>query len=170
MIILSIDPGTQRRNPAGLVVIDFDPDHPKLLHASTVHGSSVEAAARNVAATARSLAYSFSVDAIAYEEAYLGDNPDTFKTLCKFGGVVLAVAEFCGVPAVGVYPVQAKAALCRDSQADKAAMVKMARLVLGLDRDLSEHESDAVGVGLFADGVLKEKSILQAAIAAERTN
>jgi Holliday junction resolvasome RuvABC endonuclease subunit len=158
MIILSIDPGTQRRNPAGLVVIDFAADPPELLHASTVHGSSVEAAARNVATTARSLAFNYGVAAIAYEEAYLGDNPNTFKTLCKFGGVVLAVAEFCGVPAVGVYPVQAKAALCRDSQADKAAMVKMARLVFG--RDLSEHEADACGVAIWAAGALKEKSIL----------
>jgi Holliday junction resolvasome RuvABC endonuclease subunit len=158
MIILSIDPGTQRQNPAGLVVIDFAADPPELLHAQTIYGATVEDAARNVAAAALQLRFTYLFAAIAYEEAYLGENPDTFKTLCKFGGVALAVAEFCGVPAVGVYPVQAKAALCRDSQAGKAAMVKMARLVFG--RDLSEHEADACGVAIWAAGALKEKSIL----------
>jgi Holliday junction resolvasome RuvABC endonuclease subunit len=181
MIILSIDPGTRRRNPAGIVVIDFGPAQPQLLHARTEHGATWEEATRNVTSTVLRLRVDYFFEAIAYEYPFVGKfqdkdgetttNPQTAIKLAHFGGVAMACGAFCDVPVISVYPGQAKAALAGDSQADKAAMVKMARLLLGLDRDLSEHESDAVGVGLFAAGVLKERAILlQAAIAAERTD
>lgn len=151
MIILGIDPGTSKRNPAGLAIIDTGGVQPTLLHHQSVGVRGWDKTAGLLFDTA--VAIGAKVEAVAYEYPYLDENIQTTIKLAHFGGIALAIGSMLEVPVVAVQPTEAKTALTRDPKADKAAMIKMARLMFGVE--LSSHEADACGVALAGEGKLR---------------
>lgn len=153
MIILGIDPGTSKRNPTGIAVIDSY--GPTLLHTESIGVAGWQNTAGLVFIRCRALAREYAIEAIAYEDSYLDENPQTFKILAAFGGVALAAGAALDVPVIAVQPVEAKQGLTGDHRADKAAMIKMAALVFGVS--LSSHRADACGVALAGEAKLRNE-------------
>lgn len=165
MIILAIDPGTSRANPAGLVVIDTD--KMALLYSECIAGHCWQDTAQAVFLRAVSLGVVYSFQGVAWEDSYFDrkkDNPQTYKTLATFSGIGLAIAAWCVAPYAAVAPNEAKLALTRDGHADKDGMVKMAKLVFRLPVDPSPHIADACGVGLAGATKLASERLVREAI------
>lgn len=162
MIILAIDPGTSRANPAGLVVIDTD--KMALLYSECIAGHTWQDTAQAVFLRGMPLRMAHGFQGVAYEYPYLGLNPQVPIKLAHFGGVALSLGAMCGVPVFAVLPDAAKLALASDGHADKAAMVKMARLVFRLPVDPSPHIADACGVGLAGASKLASERLVREAI------
>lgn len=151
MIILGIDPGTSKRNPAGLVVIN---SHiPTLLHHEEIYDESWEASARAIFSRAARLARQTGFEAVAYEYPHFANNPQVAIKLAHFGGIALAIGAYCGVPVVAISALETKQALTGDHMAKKEAMIKTAQLIFRAE--LSSHEADACGVALAGEGKLR---------------
>jgi Holliday junction resolvasome RuvABC endonuclease subunit len=154
VIVLGIDPGTSKRNPAGLAIVDSY--GPTLLHTASVGLGSWQASAAAVYEVAMRLR-DYHYEAVAYEYPHLVNNPQVAIKLAHFGGVALAIGVAACVPVVAVQPVEAKQSLTGDHRADKAAMIRTARLLFEVE--LSSHLADACGIALAGEAKLRVEAL-----------
>lgn len=98
---------------------------------------------------------------LGYELPHVEKNVQTALRLADLGGAVRGIGVVYGLSVVGVQPAESKVALTGDAGADKAAMVRAARVLFG--RDLSEHEADAIGHALAAEAELRRARVVREA-------
>ncbi len=88
-------------------------------------------------------------DAVAIEESYVGADARIALSVGQARGAVLVAAASAGVDCVEYAPAHVKQALCGYGRAEKAQVLRMVTLVLGLDgRPASSHEADALAVAI----------------------
>jgi crossover junction endodeoxyribonuclease RuvC len=88
-------------------------------------------------------------DAVAIEESYVGADARIALSVGQARGAVLVAAASAGVDCVEYAPAHVKQALCGYGRAEKGQVLRMVRLVLGLDAEPgSSHEGDALAVAI----------------------
>jgi crossover junction endodeoxyribonuclease RuvC len=132
VIILGIDPGTAavgygiiERTGGSLRPIDYgcfetSPDTPLPERLLAIHGYVTE------------LLELHGPDLVGVERLFFSRNVQTALAVGQARGVVLLAAAACGVPVREATPNEVKVAVAGDGRADKDAVQRMVKLVLGL--------------------------------------
>jgi crossover junction endodeoxyribonuclease RuvC len=87
------------------------------------------------------------IDAVAVETAFCGRSPRSALALGQARGVALAAAARAGLPVFEYAPAEVKRAFAGNGRAEKAQMVRIARMLFGLDARRAD-EADALAVAV----------------------
>jgi len=91
---------------------------------------------------------------IALEKLFFTNNQKTAIAVAEARGVVLYLAGYYGIPVMEFTPPQVKNAITGDGQANKAAIQKMVKQLLGLDRiPKPDDAADALAIAITASTV-----------------
>jgi Holliday junction resolvasome RuvABC endonuclease subunit len=157
VIILGIDPGTTRTNPLGWALLEQVGGR-VLLRAADCLGRNARDPLAYLALALDDLPTP-DLDGVAVEVPHLEPGKTTAALrLSEVVGVAASYAARRGVPLLRCQPSQAKLALATDGGADKAAMMRAARQQFGVS--LPKDAADAVGVGLWGLGELRERQLM----------
>lgn len=180
LYILGIDPGTRARNPAGGALLAFEDGSERLVEvwewkptASAAH-KRIWQVARQIAGVAEeferverrldALRAEVHTLILAYEDAFLGENAQSFKKLANTGGAVIGVGATMGMDVLPVLPSQGKLALSGNGHADDESMRRAAQLRFGLEDLPSAHVAHAIGVALHAEAELRRARLVREAM------
>ena len=146
MVVLGIDPGTQRcgygivaRRGGRLVRLASGVIVPGALPMAERLGHILEALTRVMALE--------EVEAVAVETAFCGRSPRSALALGQARGVALAAAARAGLPVHEYAPAEVTRGFTGSGRADKAQMVRTARALFGLEARLAD-EADAVAIAV----------------------
>lgn len=88
-------------------------------------------------------------EAVALERVFHGENSRSLIVLAEARGALVTAVARRGLPLVELAPAAVKSSVTGSGRADKAQVMKMVRLALGLrDERLTADESDALAVAL----------------------
>lgn len=89
----------------------------------------------------------FRVDAVAVETVFCGLSPRSALALGQSRGIALAAAARAGAPVFEYAPAEVKRAFTGSGRADKAQMVRTARILFGVAARLPD-EADALAIAV----------------------
>ena len=150
MVILGIDPGTQRM---GYGVVQKNGSLVKLLDAGLItvaghHGPDVMA---QIKSHLTKLIDQFHPELIALERLYFAKNQKTAMSVAEARGVILLAAGERGLPIREYSPNEIKLAITGHGSADKRAVLKMVKIILQEPTlDVIDDASDALAVALVS--------------------
>jgi len=149
MIILGIDPGTQR---IGYGVIEAERDKVKFIAADILKIKAKDSAAlAETAEGIRALIKKHKPDMFAIEKLFFGKNHKTAMRVAEARGVIVNVALELGMRVEECAPNEVKLGVTGYGFADKKAMFKMVKLILKEpDLDIIDDASDALAIAIFA--------------------
>ncbi len=149
MIILGIDPGTQR---IGYGVIDGTRNAPKFVAADILNIEEKGAAAlAETAKEIRALIQKHKPEVVAIEKLFFGKNHKTAMAVAQARGVIVNTVLELGVRVEECAPNEVKLGISGYGFADKKAMFKMVKLILKEpDLDIIDDASDALAIAIFA--------------------
>ena len=88
-------------------------------------------------------------DAVALEESYVGADARIALSVGQARGAVLVAAAAAGVECAEHAPARVKQTVCGYGRAEKAQVLRMVTLILGLEAEpRSSHEADAYAVAI----------------------
>ena len=90
----------------------------------------------------------FHLTDVAIEETFANKNPQTTLKLGMARGVALLMAGKNHLPCTEYSPNQIKKSIVGAGHADKAQMIKMVKIILGLNDSLNEHSADAFAIAI----------------------
>ena len=150
MIILGIDPGTDR---AGYGVLRKEGQDLSLVDAGILKVGKLRGADAL-------LAIKQDLDALiekhrpalfATEKLFFSNNRTTGMAIAEARGVILLAAREKDLPIMEFSPTEMKLAVCGSGSADKIAVLKMVRIILGAPRlDILDDASDALALCIAA--------------------
>jgi len=148
MISLGIDPGT-RRIGYGIVEKNFADTRFVAAGILRIEGKDDIAALQETKDGIDSLIKKFKPDILAIEKLYFAKNQKTALAVAQARGVILLAAKECGIPIREYAPNEVKSNIAGYGLADKKAILKMVRLILGR-RDLKviDDASDALAIAI----------------------
>jgi len=150
MIFLGIDPGTRR---IGFGVVSAVENKLAFVAAGLLDITSSDDPGA-LAETKRELdllIQKYKPDAVAVERLYFAKNQKTAIAVAQARGVVLLSARECNVPIREYTPNEVKMGVAGYGHADKAAVLKMVRLILGKhDIAVIDDASDALALAIMA--------------------
>ena len=146
MVVLGIDPGTQRcgygivaRRDGRLVRLASGVIVPGALPMAERLGLILDGLTRLLALE--------RVEAVAVETAFCGRSPRSALALGQARGVALAAAARAGLAVHEYAPAEVKRAFTGSGRADKGQMLRTARALFGLEARLAD-EADAVAIAV----------------------
>jgi Holliday junction resolvasome RuvABC endonuclease subunit len=148
-MILALDPGTTRTNPAGIAllrsceVVEFT-----IVFAPLNRHESFSAFLGRLHRMLSDIAVVYPLTLCGVEWPFVGKNAQSALDLAAVCGVMLAVAGAAGVPCYQVNPTHVKQALTREAAASKKAMMDAVEQRYQIR--ISKDAADAVGVALAA--------------------
>jgi len=150
MIILGVDPGTNR---IGYGVLRLKDGNPVYLDCGCIElVSNKQENYSNLAelhGKISKLIKKWKVDIMSIEKLFFFKNAKTVMQVSEARGVILLAAAQARVAIKEFTPLQAKQAVSNDGRADKQAVQKMVRLVLGLDFDPKPDDAaDALALAI----------------------
>lgn len=152
MISLGIDPGTRRIGygiiekeyaetrfiAAGILDIESDDDIPALQEAKNGVDRLIK---------------KYQPDVIAIEKLFFAKNQKTALAVAQARGVILLAAAESGIPIKEFTPNEIKLGVTGYGNADKKAILKMVRLILGKhDLKVIDDASDALAIAIMGTG------------------
>lgn len=152
MISLGIDPGTRR---VGYGLVKTEHGKTTLIAAGIlkITGTDDVTAMVEIKKGVDSLIKRHKPDVAAVERLYFSKNEKTAIAVAQARGVILLAVKEAGVPIREYTPNEVKAGVTGYGRADKKAVLKMVRLILG------EHElhviddaSDALALAILSTG------------------
>lgn len=151
MRVLGLDPGSRH---TGWGVVDCRGSVARAIGWGRISppadGTLGERLAAIVAGIERTLAET-APELVAIERVFHGENVRSLIVLAEARGAVVAAIARSGVPVVELAPAAVKSAITGNGRADKAQVMKMVRLSLGLAAaELSRDASDALAIALVA--------------------
>jgi crossover junction endodeoxyribonuclease RuvC len=152
MIILGIDPGTRR---IGYGLVSKDKSGLKFLDAGILKIKSRDdfGALREMSEEVRGLIKKWRPEILAVEKLYFVKNLSTGLPVAEARGAIILTALKAGLKVREFSPNEVKSGLAGYGHADKKAILKMVRLILGEPRlALIDDASDALGIAIFAAG------------------
>jgi crossover junction endodeoxyribonuclease RuvC len=153
MTFLGIDPGT-RRIGYGIVRIQGDAvNKPEFGAAGILKIKSVDDANALVETKREvdALIKKYKPDAVAVEKLYFATNQKTAIAVAQARGVILLAACALGIPIREYTPNEVKLGVTGYGFADKKAVLKMVRLILGKnDLRVIDDASDALALAIMA--------------------
>jgi len=96
-------------------------------------------------------------EVVGIETAWSGPFPKVALSIGEVRGILIAASFLANARVINVTPTQVKQGLTGAGKATKAAMILAAEIQFGLQ--CSEHEADAIGVGLAAIAKIKEERL-----------
>lgn len=153
MVILGIDPGTQR---VGFGAIETRERQQPALLAVGVLTVTTRSAAENLKEIRRgieALIIQWKPSVLAVETLYFSKNQKTALSVAQARGVILLSGVEHGIEIREYAPNEAKAALTGYGHADKKAVAKMVRFALGAPSlRMLDDATDALALALVASG------------------
>jgi crossover junction endodeoxyribonuclease RuvC len=147
--VLGIDPGTAA---CGYGIVHGDGGRLRAVDSGcwrTPASERLDARLLTIFEGVRALVVEHEPDAVAIEESYVGADARIALSVGQARGAVLVAAASAGVDCVEYAPAHVKQALCGYGRADKAQVLRMVKLVLGLDEEPgSSHEADSLAVAI----------------------
>ncbi|HUZ92684.1 MAG TPA: crossover junction endodeoxyribonuclease RuvC [Candidatus Paceibacterota bacterium] len=150
MIILGVDPGTRR---IGYGIIESAGNKAALLDAGILKIESSEdiGALRETKEALGALIKKFKPSILAVEKLYFAKNQKTALAVAQARGVLLLCGAENGLEIREFAPNEVKLGITGYGLADKKAVLKMVRLILGTPRlDVIDDASDALAVAIVA--------------------
>ncbi len=149
MKVLGIDPGTAA---CGYGIVHGSGQHLRAAGSGcwrTSPRDPIDARLLTIFEGVRELIAEHEPDAVAIEESYVGADARIALSVGQARGAVLVAAASAGVDCIEYAPAHVKQALCGYGRAEKAQVLRMVKLVLGLDVEpRSSHEADALAVAI----------------------
>ncbi len=152
MVILGIDPGTRR---VGYGLVRKDRGELKFLDAGILKIKSGDdfGALREINSQVRGLIKKWRPGVMAVEKLYFVKNLTTGLPVAEARGVIILAALDAGLKIKEFSPNEVKSGLTGYGHADKSAVLKMVRLIVGKPGlKLIDDASDALGIAIFAAG------------------
>jgi crossover junction endodeoxyribonuclease RuvC len=150
-IILGIDPGYGRM---GFGVIYVEGTKTQLIDygvATTTAGDAFENRLLSLANDLHELFEHHKPDLVAIEKIFFGKSTTTAMKVAHARGIALLMAAQSGAPIVEYAPSQIKKAVTGDGKANKAAMQKMVKQLLGLAKiPKPDDAADALAIAITA--------------------
>jgi crossover junction endodeoxyribonuclease RuvC len=148
-MILALDPGTTRTNPAGIALLRT----PDTLEFATTFAplnshEPFSSYLSRLDCFLTDIAAGFPLTLCGVEWPFVGKNAQSALDLAAVCGVMLAVAGAAGVPCYQINPMHVKQALAGNAHATKAEMI--AAVTQRYQVRISKDAADAVGVALAA--------------------
>ncbi len=179
MLLFAIDLGTRIENPSGGALLSFGNV------AKVITTTTIAPAAKKIAWEQRIDQLGDAIDELinihkpeilAYEIPHLRSftskssdeeksNPQVLRKLSVLEGTIRRIARCHHIELVGVQPNAAKIALANNMLASKTDMLTMARRCW-YPQTNNDHEADAIGIGLAAEGIIRRQRLIQQAEAA----
>lgn len=149
--IVGLDPGLAR---CGYAVIDGDRRRPRLVAAGTLVTAAGQDGAQRLVALATSLQQllvRYRPTRAAFERLFFQTNTSTAMAVSEARGVLRLVCARAKLPAREFTPTTVKRTVTGNGSADKRAMQKMVRLLLGASPAWRDDDAaDAAAVALTA--------------------
>lgn len=153
MISLGIDPGTRR---IGYGIIEKEHADIHFVAAGILEIESVDdiSALQEAKRGIDKLTKKYKPDVLAIEKLFFAKNQKTALAVAQARGVVLLAAAECGLTVREFAPNEVKLGIAGYGFADKKAMLKMVRLILG-KRDLKiiDDASDALAIAIMGANI-----------------
>jgi crossover junction endodeoxyribonuclease RuvC len=149
MIILGIDPGTRR---IGYGVVRKEGSDARFIEAGILEivGTDDISALVETKKGIDALIKKHKPDALAIEKLYFAKNQRTALAVAQARGVILLAASERGVPVREYAPNEVKLGVAGYGFADKRAMLKMVKLILGKpDLKIIDDASDALAIAIM---------------------
>ncbi|WP_281289260.1 crossover junction endodeoxyribonuclease RuvC [Nesterenkonia populi] len=131
--MLGVDPGLTR---CGFAVIEMQPNRTGAsVHVQVTATKAEEDLSHRILAIQRAaeeLLESYAPDVVAVERVFASSNAPTAMATAQATGVVIAAAAARDIPVAWHTPSEVKAAVTDDGTADKDAVARMVRRILGL--------------------------------------
>ena len=153
MIYLGIDPGTRR---IGYGIVQCEPDNSNAVKFITAGILKIESSddASALVETKREISLlieKYKPEAIAIEKLFFVNNQKTGIAVAQARGVALLACRECGIPIREYTPNEVKLGVTGYGHADKKAVLKMVRLILGKhDLAVIDDASDALAIAILA--------------------
>lgn len=150
MISLGIDPGTRR---IGYGIIEKKKDNSICLLAANIldiKSTNNTAALAETKKGIAALLKKYKPDVFAIEKLYFAKNQKTALAVAEARGVIMLAAYETGVPIKEYTPNEIKLGITGYGFADKKAILKMVRLILGEhDLKIIDDASDALAIAIM---------------------
>jgi crossover junction endodeoxyribonuclease RuvC len=147
--VISVDPGYDR---LGIAVIEKKTGgKEKLLYSDCCQTSAADPFVDRlleVISLFKKKIQEFSPDFFAVETLFFSTNVKTAMRVAEVRGALLFVAKEAGLGIMEINPMQIKLAVTGDGKSDKAQMIKMIRLITGMDKKAKDDEYDAIAAGI----------------------
>ncbi len=151
MIALGIDPGTRR---IGYGVVEKKKDNVLRFMAAGILKIESSNDVKALTETKKNIAaiiQKYKPDIIGIEKLYFAKNQKTAMAVAQARGVLLVTAEEAGIPIKEYAPNEIKLGITGYGFADKKAILKMVRLILGKhDLKIVDDASDALAGAIMA--------------------
>ncbi len=149
MVSLGIDPGTRR---IGYGIIEKEHADVRFVAAGILEIASADdiPALQETKKGIDKLIKKYQPDVLAIEKLFFAKNQKTAIAVAQARGVILLSAAECGICVKEYAPNEIKSGIAGYGFADKKAMLKMVRLILG-KRDLKviDDASDALAIAIM---------------------
>jgi crossover junction endodeoxyribonuclease RuvC len=151
MISLGIDPGTRR---IGFGVISEEPDGPKYITAGIlkIESENDPDALVETKTEMDKLIKKYKPDVMAIEKLFFAKNQKTAMAVAQARGVILLAARERNIKIREYTPNEVKLGVTGYGSADKKAVLKMVRMILGKhDLKVIDDASDALALAILGD-------------------
>jgi len=152
MISLGIDPGTRR---VGYGLVKKEGGNLSFLAAGILKIKSTddEGALYEIKTGIEKLIKKYKPDVMGIEKLFFAKNQKTAIAVAQARGVIMVAATEKGVPIKEYAPNEVKSGVTGYGFADKKAVLKMVRLILGVhDLTVIDDASDALALAIIASG------------------
>ncbi len=150
MVILGIDPGTQR---IGYGVIKKDKGKLQFLAAGLlkVKSKDIKTALKEAHLSLQKLIQTWRPDVLATEKLFFAKNRKTALAVAQTRGVIMLTAAESGLPCLEYSPNEVKLGITGYGKADKKAVAKMVRLALAVpELKALDDTTDALAIAILA--------------------
>lgn len=152
MITLGIDPGSRR---IGYGVVDAQNGTVRYVTAGIFNIKTKDdvSALEETKQEIDRLIKQYQPEVVAVEKIFFAKNQKTAIAVAQARGVVLLATKECGIRIKEYTPNEVKAGVAGYGFADKKAVLKMVRLILGKqDLKVIDDASDALALAIFCSG------------------
>lgn len=155
-VICGFDPGTIR---IGYGIVSFSRGRASCLG----YGKLFRTASPSLVSLGeetKKLLLRFSPSHVAIEKVFFGRNRNSALAVSEARGVLCFLAKQAGLPLLEFTPQEVKSAVSGYGRADKVALARMVKIILGLKKNsLLPDESDALAIALAAGFRLESLSL-----------
>ena len=148
MLIIGVDPGSLA---TGYGILTIEDHRVRYLCSGTIllpRSLSLDVRLQRVFDQLSLVAEEHAPDEFALESVFYHKNFKAALTIGHVRGVVMLLAAKRGSPVFEYSPLQIKKALVGYGRASKEQVTAMAKGILGIERDISDDEADALAVAM----------------------
>ncbi len=148
-VVIAVDPGYDR---FGIAILKKDAQgKDKLIYSDFVQTNAKDEFVSRLLQVITELKKQIKIHKpkfLAIETLFFSNNQKTAMRVAEVRGAVLLTAKEADLQIMEIHPLQIKQAITGDGKSDKAQIIKMIKLLTGLQKKTKDDEYDAIAVGL----------------------